>query len=283
MKLLIKILLFFISLKFLTLQAIVDSTENKRILLMEKYYDIKCDFLDKNSDLFMQKKCCAIAKQLFKIPGNKKHLWFLASHYLKGIGIKKDIVKGLKLFEEIADSDCDVAVDAQYMLGIYYGAEDSSVRNLNKAEYWLKKASINGELDAQCDYAILLENQGKKEESLYWYKNAAKKDNLRAKYWLAHFVRKGENVGISRKKAYKMLHSIAEKNFEPAFQELSMMYWQDGNNEKAKYWYCKFIHTEFFKNIQEGVDPNKAFTKAVVDDIKKQYGIEENNLDQKTN
>jgi hypothetical protein len=53
MQLLIKILLLVISLKFLTLQAVADSTENKRYLLMEKYYDAKCDVLDKNRDLFM--------------------------------------------------------------------------------------------------------------------------------------------------------------------------------------------------------------------------------------
>jgi TPR repeat protein len=219
---------------------------------------------------------------LFKIPGNKKNLWFLADHYLEGIGVKQDVVKGLKLFEEIANSGCDVAVDAQYTLGIYYGAEDSSVRNLHKAEYWLKKASINGELDAQCDYAILLENQGKKEESLYWYKNAAKNNNLGAKYWLANFVRKGDDVGISREEAYKMLHSIAEQNFAPAFKELFMMYWQDGNKEKAKYWYCKFIHTDFFKNLHEGMEPNKAINKEILDSIKKQREIEDSNLDEKT-
>jgi hypothetical protein len=279
MKFLIKILLFFISLNFLTLQAIVDSTENKRSLLMEKYYDIKCDFLDKNSDLFMQKKCFAIAKQLFKIPGNKKNSWFVASHYLKGIGIKQDVIKGLKLFEEIANSDCDVAVDAQYMLGIYYGAEDSGVKNLDKAEYWLKKASLNGDSNAQCYYAILLSNQGMKEESLYWYKNAAKNHNPRAQYWLAHLISKGDDVGINRKEIYKMLHSSAEKNFALAFQELAIMYWQDGNNEKAKYWYCKFINTDFFKNVQKGMSPNKALTKDMLDDIKKQHEVNDNNQD----
>jgi TPR repeat protein len=271
--------IFLISLIFFTsvLNAVVDSAYD-----LKKHYVEECNFVNKNDDLKKQKQCFKLAKKIFEISGSKIYLCFLADYYLEGIGVKKDIAKGLKFYEEVAASESEATTEAQYTLGIYYVAEDSGVRNLNKAEYWLKKASLNGDSNAQCEYAILLENQGKKEESLYWYKNAAKKDNLRAKYWLANFVRRGSDVGISREEAYEMLRSIAEQNFAPAFKELVIMYWQDGNEEKAKYWYCKLINTDFFKNTQKGMGLHKAINKEILDNIKKQYEIEDSNLDEKT-
>lgn len=271
--------IFLISLIFFTnaLNAVVDYSYE-----LKKHYVKECNFISENDEPEKQKQCFKLATKIFKISGSKIYLCFLADYYLEGIGVKKDIAKGLKFYEKVAASESEAAIDAQYMLGIYYGAKDSTVRNLNKAEYWLKKASLNGDSNAQCEYAILLSNQGRKEESLYWYKNAAKNDNPRAQYWLAYLINKGDDVGINRKEIYKMLHSAAEKNFALAFQELAIMYWQDGNNKKAKHWYCKFINTDFFKNVQEGMDPNKALTKDMLDDIKKQYEIEGSNLDQKT-
>jgi TPR repeat protein len=279
---------FFISLIFLIqgLNAAIDSTKDNSCLLertlLNEYHNLKCALIDKDDDLKIQKKCFNIAKRLFNVSRNKKYLFFMADCYSEGIGVKKDINKGLKLYEQVASSDCELANEAQGMLGTYYMSTNSSIRDLEKAKHWFEKASINNVPDAQCNYASLLKSQGKDQESLYWYKKAAENNSLIAKYRLAELVRKGCKIGITRKEAYNLLHSAAEKNFALAFQELAIMYWQDGNNKKAKHWYCKFINTDFFKNVQEGMDPNKALTKDMLDDIKKQYGIEGSNLDQKT-
>jgi TPR repeat protein len=254
----------------------IDSIDSTQIVLAKKYYfDKKCDLVNEYSDYGMQEECFKIAEELLKISDNKKYVWIIAQHYLKGIGIKKDIVKGLKFYEEVANSDYNVANDAQYILAIYYGADDN-IKNLEKSEYWLKKAAINNNPDAQCDYATLLWEQSNHKEALGWYKEAIKNNNPKAKSWLAALFSEGHDVGITRQEAYQLLHSAANQNYPLAFYNLGIMYKEDGDKEKSNYWYCRLVQTDFFKDVAMGMDKNDAINKAIFIERHKQLQKELN-------
>ena len=239
--------------------------------LIKEYRKITCAFIDKNTDYKIQKRCFDIARKVFELTENKTFLAILADHYFKGFGVTKDINKGLKFYEEVANSDFNLARSAQDMLGIYYGAEDSPVKDEFKEEYWLKKAALNGSAFSQYYYAKLLKNQGKVKESVHWYKKAAYNGNLDAKYKLVNLLREGYPVGIDRKEAYKLLHEAAEQDFAPAFQELSFYYKEDGNNEQSNYWCRKFINSDVFKKIKSGTDPDDALNQVYFEQKKKEY------------
>ena len=239
--------------------------------LVKEYHNNECAIIREYDNIEIQKKCFGLAEQLAQISDNKEFLFGLADHYVNGIGVTKDLEKGLRLYEEIANLQLPISVTAQSQLGIYYVAEDSSVRDLNKAEYWLKKAPINNDPVAQCDYAMLLKIQNKHKESWHWYKKAAANDSPRAKYKLANLVIKGYKIGITRKEAYKLLLSAVDQGYTPAFYSLAIMYKEDGNKKNADYWACKFMNTELYKNLRLGLDPEEAWNKAKFSEKKEKY------------
>ena len=246
----------------------------KEYKLIREYREITCAFVNKNTDYKIQTRCFEIAKTLFELTQNKVFLASLAYHYLDGFGVAKDVNKGLKFYEEVANSDSKGALEAQDDLGICYGAEDSPVKDEVKEEYWVKKAALNGSALSQYHYARLLKNQGKVKESVYWYKKSASNGHLLAKYKLANLFREGYLVEIDRKEAYRLLHEAASQDYVPAFRELSFFYKEDGNKEQSNYWYCKFINSDVFKKVESGMDPDDAINQVYFEQKKKEYILE---------
>ena len=259
-----------------------ETEQNKNettLALTQEHSAIGCDFVHDDDNPEVQKRCFEIVNQLFKNSADKTYLFYLAAYYVQGIGVEKDFNKGMKIYEELANSTSDIAVRAQNALGVNFASKYSPLQNLNKAEYWLKKASVNGSSNAQIFYGLLLEEQGKNKESLYWYKKAAKNNNPGAKYKLAKLFTQGHKVGISRKEIYKLLHSAAEQDYPPAFQLLGVMYREDGYKDKANYWGCKLINSDFFKNIQSGMNHTEALNKYILASKKRKHLSEiQNNL-----
>ncbi len=254
-------------------ESLVDQI-NLEYKSIKKYRETVCAFIDNNHDTKIQKQCFSIAKKIVDLTGDKLFVAILADHYFRGIGVDKDIKKGVKFYEEVANSTSKVALEVQDILGAYYGAEDSPIKNLVKEEYWLKKAAFNGSVFSQYYYARLLKNQGKVKESVYWYKKSANRGGLLAKYKLANLFREGYAVAIDRKEAYKLLHEAASQDYAPSFRELGFFYEEDGNKQKANYWYCKFTNSDVFLNIQSGMEPEDALIKAYYDQKKKKYIID---------
>lgn len=242
--------------------------------LIKEYRETNCAFVNKNTNYKIQTRCFEISKTLFELTQNKAFLVSLAYHYVHGFGVAKDVSKGLKFYEEIANSDSKGALEAQDHLGVCYGAEDSPVKDEVKEKYWVKKAALNGSAFSQYHYARLLKNQGKTKESVYWYKKSASNGYLLAKYKLANFFRNGYPVAINRRQAYKLLNDAAKQDYALAFQELSFFYKEDGNKEQSNYWYCKFINSDLFKRVQSGIDPDDALNQVYFEQKKKEYILE---------
>ena len=252
---------------------------NEEYRLKMNYNKKTCLFVDEDMDFATKKQCFHIVNRLYEITKDKRFLYDIAEHYFDGYGVNQNLKKGLKLMKELANSSHEYSIQAQATLGIYYGADDTpkAVKDLIKGEYWTKKAAENGDALSQYRYArILLKNKGKFNDAIHWYKKAADNGSVRAKDKLGVLFNEGCPVQLSRDEIYKLLHEAAEQNYEPVFQELYFLYAEDGNCEKTRFWYNKFINSEFFKKVQAGMDPDDAIIEVFKEQKKKAY-IEEVN------
>ncbi len=87
----------------------------KEYQLIKEYREIICAFIDEDTDYKIQTRCFKITKKLFELTESKLFLAVLANHYFEGLGVAKNINKGLKFYEEVANSDFHLAIDAQAM------------------------------------------------------------------------------------------------------------------------------------------------------------------------
>ena len=125
----------------------------------------------------------AIWEKLAK-DGNTTALINLSNLYDHGFGVIKDRQESLKYVMQAAKLNDS---RAQYELGIEYEKGTNLKRDINKAEYWLKKSALNDSKDGLRAYSILLatgkgkghENLSKeeKEEALKWL-HLAKKEQI---------------------------------------------------------------------------------------------------------
>jgi TPR repeat protein len=252
---------------------------NEEYRLKMDYNKKTCLFVDEDTDFTTKKQCFNIVNRLYEITKDKRFLYDIAEHYFDGYGVNQNLKKGLKLMKELANSSHEYSIQAQATLGIYYGADDTpkAVKDLIKGEYWTKKAAENGDALSQYRYArILLKNKGKFNDAIHWYKKAADNGSVRAKTKLGALFNEGCPVQLSRDEICKLLLEAVEQNHEPAFQELYLLYYNEGNYKEARFWYDKFINSDYFKKVQAGMDPDDAIIEVFKEQKKKAY-IEEVN------
>ena len=277
-----KYLLLFLILALNSLKARVPTLEeiasNEEYRLIIDYRKMACPFIDENTNFATKNHCFHIVNKLYELTGDKGFLYDIGEHYFKGHGVTQNLKRGLKLMEELANLDHKDSIYAQATLGIYYDSDydagdiRSSIKDPIKGEYWTKKAAENGDPFSQYRYArILLENKGQLNDAMHWYKKAAENGSLEAKDKLGILFNEGYDVQLSRKEVYKLLHEAAEQNYEPVFQELYFLYSEDGNCEKARFWYNKFINSDFFKKVQAGMDADEAIIEIFKEQKKKAY------------
>ena len=152
---------------------------SQECILVNEFHANQCAFVGRKGDIIAEKKCFNIANDLWEKFPNDKYLIILAGFYLEGTGVSKDVKKGLMLYEKVATSNSQTALDAQVVLGSLYEADYEVKKDLNKSEYWYRKAAIKNDADAQCSYAELLKSLGKHKASWYWYKKAAANNMLK--------------------------------------------------------------------------------------------------------
>lgn len=261
--------------KIPSLEEIENKEEYKLII---DYRKNTCPFIDENTNYKTQNYCFHIVNRLYELTDNEIFLYSIAKHYFKGYGVTQNLKKGLELMEKLANSDHENAIQAQSTLGIYYGAdykEDDprfAVKDPIKEEYWTKKAAENGDPLSQYFYArILLKSKGQFNDAIFWYKKAADNGSVEAKNKLGELFNERYSMPIEKKQIYQFLKEAAEQNYEPAFQELYLLYYQDGDCEKAKFWYNKFINSDYFKKFQAGIDPDTAIIEIFMEQEKKKY------------
>ncbi|GGD35800.1 hypothetical protein GCM10012288_07220 [Malaciobacter pacificus] len=117
--------------------------------------------------------------------GNTTALINLANLFEQGNGVKKDRKEALKYIQKAAELNDD---RAQYELGIEYEKGIHLPRDIDKAEYWLKKSCENENSDAYLAYGIMLATaKGKGVE------NITNEQKVEALKWLKLAKQEGES------------------------------------------------------------------------------------------
>ena len=92
----------------------------------------------------------------------------------------------------------------QYLVGsAYFYGLDGYEKNIEKAEFWLKKAVANkdAELNAKNNLGLLYQQKGNQDEAFKWINIAAKEGHIDAVFSLGEFFHYGEGTIIDYDKA----------------------------------------------------------------------------------
>lgn len=180
------------------------------------------------------------------------------SLYNEGIQcLEKNNTKEAVIFFTQASKDGNAK--AMYKLGLIYEKDN----NMTKAMEWFDKAKSNGNIKAkynlgvlsckmktythlddfesyakdstkivQYDLAVCFLQKGNKKKAIKWFKDVAKKGDVRAEYRIATLVNNNKNK-------IKWLKKAANKNYEEAQFELGKILFKLKKFKKAKYWLRK--------------------------------------------
>ncbi len=110
----------------------------------------------------------------------------LATLYLGGLSVERDLYKAEKFFLKAAQSKNKKASTlASYGLGDLYFRNDFERKNYEKSAFWHKKAADNGNKDSQLIYGAMLSNgygvDQDHEKAKFYFTKAAKQGVAKAK------------------------------------------------------------------------------------------------------
>lgn len=152
--------------------------------------------------------------------------------YANGIGVKKDIVKATS-YQEIAAKAGHV--DSQYS----YALNLLNNKQADKAIYWFKKASDNGNVGATYYYGNLMFNgmgiAQDKQKGIQYLSQAAAKDFTMAYARLAQICYEGDGIEKDYSKAFGFAKKGAAKN-NPACKWVLAMCYINGEGTEQDYY-----------------------------------------------
>ena len=157
---------------------------------------------------------------------------------------KRNYIKAVKLFKEAAEQGHFMA---QNDLGTMYIEGIGIEKNLSKGIYWIEK-SASRSYDPTALYnlaqAYRKGNGVKKdtEKALKYYKISAKQDYSSAQYNLGVFYENGHlNLAKDLISAKEYYLSAAKQGHSGAQNNLGAMFVNEGNLDKARHWYLKAV------------------------------------------
>lgn len=193
-----------------------------------------------------------------------------ANCYLMGIGVDRQIVKGLliaimyaqqnnvycqyRLWQWYIDTDREEALKwlelaaknghavSQYQLGRCYLRGKYMERNLKKAEYWLREAGNNGSGEAATalgDFYIGNKDGHRNyKAALHWYRQGAEVlGDIRCKYQVGECYFYGYGTDVDNREAIRWYTLAAEGRYAPAQFMLGRHYFYYFDYKKAQHWY----------------------------------------------
>lgn len=174
--------------------------------------------------------------------GDSQAQFELGSNYIKGEGIKQDLIEAVKWLELSALQN---HIEAQLHLGDLYYFGDFVKKDYKKAYKWIRLSAEAGNVDAQFYMGCMFRNgEGVKkniEEAYKWYMLAAEQGDTEAQYNVAVMNINGEGTNINTKEGALWARKASEKNFANAQALLGNLY-ESGNGvekdyEQAVKWY----------------------------------------------
>lgn len=167
--------------------------------------------------------------------GDCRAKYLLGLCHEKGEGVVKDVEKAVQLYKEAADKAHDS--EAMYRLGLCFQNE-KEVKDLQKAVEWHTQAINHGKTRSKLHLGECYKEQGKTEQAIACYMNAALVGDVEAQYRLGTCFQEGKK---DVEEAVKWYTEAAQKKHIGAACALGHLYEEQGNLEQAVGWYEKAI------------------------------------------
>ncbi len=113
--------------------------------------------------------------------------------------------------------------DAQFNLGQAYKLGRGVPIDLNQAEGWYRKAALQGHVQAEDNYGLVMFQNGKRQEALPWIDKSANRGDPRAQYILGTALFNGDMMAKDWVKAYALMTRASASGLAPASSSLAQM------------------------------------------------------------
>lgn len=113
--------------------------------------------------------------------------------------------------------------DAEFNMGQAYKLGRGVPTDLNQAEQWYRKAALQGHVQAEDNYGLLLFQNGKRPEAVQWLERSSSRGEPRAQYLLGTMYFNGDGVTKDWVKAYALIVRSSQSGQPQASTALAQM------------------------------------------------------------
>ncbi len=113
--------------------------------------------------------------------------------------------------------------DAQFNLGQAYKLGRGVPVDLKQAEDWYRKAALQGHLQAEDNYGLVMFQNGNRQQALPWVEKSAARGEPRAQYILGTALFNGDMVTKDWTRAYALMTRASAAGLAPASASLAQM------------------------------------------------------------
>lgn len=117
----------------------------------------------------------------------------------------------------------DGDAESQFRLALAYRDGQGTQIDTEKAIALLRKAAIQGHLEAADEYGILLFQSGRVKDALAWIQDSAERGEPRAQYYLGIALFNGDDLEKNWVSAYALMTRAAASGLAPAIAALNRM------------------------------------------------------------
>lgn len=117
----------------------------------------------------------------------------------------------------------DGDAESQFRLALAYRDGQGTQIDTEKAIALLRKAAIQGHLEAADEYGILLFQSGRVKDALAWIQDSAERGEPRAQYYLGIGLFNGDDLEKNWVSAYALMTRAAASGLAPAIAALNRM------------------------------------------------------------
>lgn len=140
--------------------------------------------------------------------------------YFEGIGVAKDVSKGLKMLEQAANGG---DITAQCQLGEFYLQGREVPQDLELGTYWLEKAADGGDGDA-ANMLGLFYTKSDAPKSVEYFQRGYELGDIISTYNLGRAYAYGKGVEQDNDKAFELMKLVADEDFFGGQAFLASMY-----------------------------------------------------------
>jgi cell division septation protein DedD len=113
--------------------------------------------------------------------------------------------------------------DAQFNLGQAYKLGRGVPVDMAMAESWYRKAALQGQIEAEANYGLILFQNGKREDALPWLNKSVARGEPRAQLVLGTMLYNGDGVARDWPRAYALIVRSASSGLQRASEVQAQM------------------------------------------------------------